>query len=93
MTTRPSWVLDRIDPTQRLTHVVPAATIEGAEMRPWRTRREQNEKPGSYSMNMNQKEHRPVSLSPPHRPRAALKFDTEAMVEDLLTLLKRQGRG
>ena len=35
-----SWVLDLIDPTQRLTHVSIAASLTGADHMAWRTQRE-----------------------------------------------------
>ena len=39
-----SWALDRIDPTQRLTHVAIAARIDASDHMAWRTQREQDAK-------------------------------------------------
>ena len=84
-----SWLLDRIDPSQRLTHVALAATFSGAERLVWRTRSEQQASPNSYTMGWGQKERRPVHLTPPHKARAALALDPHHLVEDLATLLRR----
>lgn len=44
-------VLDRIDPTQRITHVALAATLSGSnDTVVWRTQREEDASPNSYSM-------------------------------------------
>jgi hypothetical protein len=86
------WVLDRIDPTRRLTHVTPAVTLTGSDHAVWRTRREQDASPNSYSMGIGRDEHRPVHLAPPHRPRAALQHEADRLVEDLVTLLRREWR-
>jgi hypothetical protein len=36
-----AWLFDRVDPTQRLSHIVPAATVLGASYQTWRTRAQQ----------------------------------------------------
>lgn len=75
-----SALLERIDPTQRMTHVGIAARIEGAEHLSWRTRAEHDASPNSVSMAMNYGDERPpVSLS---RPRAALRLDRTRLIED-----------
>lgn len=84
------WLLDRIDPTQRLTHVALAATLSGRDTVVWRTQREQDASPNSYSMGMGRNEHRPVHLAPAHRPRPALTHNADQLVEDLVTLLRRE---
>jgi Domain of unknown function (DUF4062) len=45
-----SWVLDRIDPTQRLAHVAIATNIANADYMGWRTQREHDTSPNSMSM-------------------------------------------
>jgi hypothetical protein len=87
-----TWVLDRIDQTQQLTHVALAADLSGGDLTVWRTQREQDASPGSYSLGSGRAEHRPVHLSPAHRPRPALTHQTENLVEDLVTLLRREWR-
>ena len=85
-----AWVLDRIDPTQRLTHVALAVSITEANSIVIRTQAEQDASPNSYSMEYGQRDSRPVHLTPPHRPRAALNYEAEHLAEDLITLLKRK---
>jgi hypothetical protein len=82
-------VLDQIDPTQRLTHVAIAATLNASETVVWRTRREHEASPSSFSIGMQHNERKPVHLTPPQRPRAALSHEAEALVEDFVTLLRR----
>jgi hypothetical protein len=84
------WVLERIDPTLRLTHSTLAVILAGSDTMVWRTQREQDASPNSYSMGMGQREPEPVHLAPPHRPRAALKHNADQLVEDLLTLVRRE---
>lgn len=85
-----AWVLDRIDPTQRLTHVALALSITDADYIVIRTQAEHDASPNSYSMGHGQRENRPVHLTPPHRPRAALSYEAEHLAEDLNTLLRRE---
>jgi len=87
------WLLDHVDPTQRLTHFAIAAAIAGTESVVWRTRAEQNASPNSYSMGWRQSEPAPVHLSPPQRPRSAIKLSANQIVEDLVTLLRREWSG
>jgi Domain of unknown function (DUF4062) len=86
------WLLDRIDQTQRLTHVALAATLSGGDMTVWRTQREQDASPNSYVMGFGRDDHRPVHLTPAHRPRPALNHNADQLVEDLVTLLRREWR-
>jgi hypothetical protein len=85
------WLLDFwIDPTQRLTHVALAATLSESDTAVWRTQREQDANPNSYSMGMGREGHQPVHLAPAHRPRPALRRNADQLVEDLVTLLRRE---
>ena len=89
-----SWLLDSIDPINRLSHVVLATQISGSSSFGWRTRREHGASPNSGSMRMlGQDEMPPVHLAPPHRVRAALRSELPLLVEDLLVLLRRRLRG
>jgi hypothetical protein len=85
-----SWVLDHIDPTQRLTHVAVAASISNAEHTGWRTLRESEANPNQMSISMMSN----VTRAPVHvtRARAALRLDTIHIVEDLIVPLRRQWR-
>jgi hypothetical protein len=81
-------LLERIDPTQRLTHVALAARITGAEHRAWRTRAQHAASPKSMQMSpMFANERRPIVLMV---RRAALRLDRSALIEDLLVPLRRQ---
>lgn len=86
-------VLDRIDGVDRLSHVAVTVSILGAGYFGWRTRREHEASPNTMQMNMHGDEHfRPINLTPPHRPRAALRQDTAAIAQDLTVLLRRLWR-
>lgn len=88
------WLLDRVDPTRRLSHVAIAARIAGGDGLAWRTEREHAANPSSVELpNAGRSDHPPVHLAPAHRPRAALSFGAEQLVEDLVVLLRRQWRG
>ena len=82
-----SWTLDRVDPTQRLTHVAVAARIIGGEYMPWMTQAELAASNGSYSMGNGSAERPVVQVV---TPRAALRLDRNRLVDDLLVPLRRQ---
>lgn len=81
-------ILERIDPTQRLTRVAIAAQIEGAEHLSWRTQAEHNASPNSGTVSMGFGQDRPpVTVC---QSRAALRLNTVPLIEDLLVPLRRQ---
>lgn len=82
-----SWLLDRIDQTQRLTHVAIAARIAASDHMAWRTQREQDASPNSGTMGWGHQDKPPVSVS---KPRAALRLDRRRLAEDILVPLRRQ---
>lgn len=86
-------MLDHIDATHRLTHVALAASLSEEQSLTWRTRAEQasSSRSMAYGMGFGQ-ERSPVHLTPPVRPRAALSHELDALVEDLITLLRREYR-
>ena len=84
-----SWVLDLIDPTQRLAHVAIAAGLTGADHMAWRTQRESHANPNSMSVGMRSNEQAPVQIS---KTRAALRLNAAHIVEDLVVPLRRQWR-
>jgi hypothetical protein len=84
------WILDRIDPTQRLSHIAIAVTLIGHDYLAWRSRAEHKANPESYSVGFGNARQQPVHLIPGHRPRAALKLNSAQLVEDLVTLLRRE---
>jgi len=86
-------VLDRIDRTQRIAHVALAATLSGRDDHAvWRTQREQDASPNSYSTGFGHNERKPVHLTPAVLPRAALQHQAAQLVEDIITLLRRERR-
>lgn len=87
-----TWLLEKIDAVHRLSRIVVVAALADAGMGAWRTQREQDASPNSmtYSHGFNNGERPPVHFQPPDRPRAAIGFDRDRIVEDLKTLLRRQ---
>lgn len=86
-------VLDRVDPTQRVTHVVPVASIGGAQMLAWQTRAEAARNRGNgMRFSMGREDHEAVRLTPALRTRSALNHDAADLVEDFVTLLRREYR-
>jgi hypothetical protein len=84
-----SAVLDEIDPTQALRHIVPAISLIGASYQPWMRREEFRRLSGGMSMRSGSDVLPPTHMTPPERLRAALTQDLPILVEDLTTLLKR----
>jgi hypothetical protein len=85
-----TWVLDHVDPTQRLTHVAVALSLSNADYMAWRTRRESEANPNQISVSMMANgECKSVQIT---RTRAALRLDTAHIVEDLIVPLRRQWR-
>ncbi len=83
-----AWLLDRIDSTQRLTHVALAVSIEASDHMGWRTQAEQDASPNSGTMRMGSGQNPPTSST--DRPRAALRFQAAELAEDLMVPLRRQ---
>jgi len=83
-----AWVLERIDSTQRLTHVALAASIEASDYLGWRTQAEQDASPNSGTMRLGGSQELPTVRV--DRPRAALRFEAHALAEDLMVPLRRQ---
>ncbi|PPT97582.1 hypothetical protein XaraCFBP7407_06100 [Xanthomonas arboricola pv. arracaciae] len=89
-----AWLLAHIDPTERLSHVVPAVRLLGEHAGAWRTRAEHEASPNSMQVPYRQGEHQaPVLLSPAHQVRQALSMDAQRIVEDLVVLLRRLWNG
>jgi len=82
-----AWLLEKIDPTQKLTHVAVAARIGGGEYLAWRTQAEHAASPTSVSMGPSGHDRPAVQVG---RRRAALRLDRQPLVEDLLVPLRRQ---
>jgi hypothetical protein len=86
-----AWLLDRIDQTQRLSHVVIVASMQEIGFASWKTRSEHQASPNRSFMRTN---NQPVTvhLTPPHRVRSALTSDGTGLTADIITLLHRQLR-
>lgn len=83
-----AWLYERIDATQKLTHVALAARIDASEHLGWRTQAEDDAQPNSGTMGFGGTEGKPpVTVN---CPRAALKFDAVRLAEDLMVPLRRQ---
>lgn len=85
-----AWLLDRVDPTRRLTHVAVTARVDGGGYLAWRTRAEVAANPGSMSLST----HNTDGAGTPGvlLPRAALQLDAGDQADDLLVRLRRQLR-
>lgn len=86
-----SWLLGRIDPTERISHVALAARLTGEHGGEWRTRAQHAANVGSMSFSMGQEKHEDaVVLTPVVQVRQVLSMDAKRVVEDFLVLLRRR---
>jgi hypothetical protein len=85
-----AWLFEKIDPTQRVTHVALAASIEASDYMGWRTQAEQDASPNSGSMRIGNAQ-QPISST--DRPRASLRFQATELAEDLMVPLRRKMKG
>jgi hypothetical protein len=84
------WLLDRVDPTHRLSRVAVACRLDGVGYLPWRTREEAAASPNRANMSLSGLE---SADSPPEvLPRAALLFDGAKHAEDITVRLRRQAK-
>ena len=84
-----AWILDRIDPVRRLSHVAPTVALLSAAYLGWRTRDEHAASPNTVQMPMNVGDRVVVGLTPAVRPRAALTYEVPELAEDFIALLRR----
>jgi hypothetical protein len=90
-----AWLLNHIDPTERISHVAPAVRLMGGGALAWRSRHEHAASPNSVSMTtfgQEQQRDEPVLLTPPHLPRPALTINAARLIEDFVVLLRRRWR-
>lgn len=88
-----AWILDKIDETERISHIALAASLEGSAAYGWRSQVEHAASPNSGSISMFGREDERsqlVMLTPTHQTRQALKMAAPRIVEDLLVLLRRR---
>lgn len=85
------WLLDRIDPTRRLSRVALACRLDGIGYLPWRTRAEVAASPNRASIGLTGQES--ADSLPTILPRAALLMDIARQAEDITVRLRRQTKG
>jgi hypothetical protein len=85
------WLLDRTDPTRRLSQVALACRLDGVGYLPWRTRAEVAASPNQATMGFLGRE--AADSSPAVLPRAALLMDVARQAEDVTVRLRRQAAG
>jgi hypothetical protein len=83
-------VLERIDPGQLASHIVPVAALLGATYTAWRTRAEQAASPNSMSLNMSGGDRIVTHLSLPAQSRETLSQHGSTLARDLMVLLRRE---
>lgn len=81
-------LLDLIDPTKKLTHVVPILALFGANYTEWRTRAQHRANPNSASMHQVDDKIE-VIIPPDLRNRAVLTVDAAKLAEDMTVRLRR----
>jgi hypothetical protein len=83
-------VLQTIDPTERLSSLAVAVALLNSSHSGWRTRAEHDRSPNRMTMSrMFDDTPVRVSLSPPHRSRAAFRQQAQSLAEDFRVLLRR----
>lgn len=86
-------ILDSIDGQHRLSQVAVAAKLLGGSYITWRTRRENEANPNSFTLSSGLGRKDSIAhLSPPDFPRATLRHRCVQLSEDLLVLLRRPFR-
>lgn len=83
-------LIERIDPTGRLTDAVPVASIGSVGFSPWMTRAERARARHGYTMNVHAPDRVDAALQPPHRRRRALTAEALSIAEDLTDLIRQR---
>jgi hypothetical protein len=81
------WLLNRIDPTHRLSRVALACRLAGVGYLPWRTRAEVAASPNAASMGRGAES---ADSPPVIMARAGLLFDVTKLADDITVRLRRQ---
>ncbi len=84
------WLLERIDPTHRLSRVALACRLDGVGYLPWRTRAEVAASPNRANPSLSGRESE--ESTPVVLPRAALLMDGARQAEDITVCLRRETR-
>ena len=85
-------IWDTIDATQRISHAAFACNLLSGNYGVWRTRSEQAASPDRYSIDSSNGERKPIHLNPATRVRSAVSYQRDEIVDDLITLLRRQSK-
>lgn len=83
-----NWMLEAIDPSQRITHVATAASIEASDYMPWRTQAEQDASPNSGTMGSGRGDDERMTAQATWA-RAALRLEAHRLAEDIMVHLRR----
>jgi hypothetical protein len=86
-------IWDTIDATQRISHAAFACNLLTGNYGVWRTRVEQAASPDRYSIDSSNGVRKPIHLNPAVRVRSAINYQRDEIVDDLITLLRRQSKG
>ena len=81
------WLLDRVDPTRRLSRVALGCRLGGAGYLAWRSQEEAAASPGRATMGGGADS---ADSPPVAQPRAALLFDAVNQADDITVRLRRQ---
>lgn len=86
-----SWILDRIDPTMKLTEWYARATLDNAANMAWRTSAEHLANPSSMTLSSQSG---PVfaEASPSIQKRGALRYQVDDVVQDMIVRLRDKCR-
>lgn len=82
------WLLNRVDPTNKLSRVALAGRLTGIGYLPWRTRAEVAASPNAASMNLANSES--ADAAPVILPRTALLYEGEKLADDIAAWFRRQ---
>ena len=84
-----SWLLDRIDATEAITHVALAASIEASDYMAWRTPAQRDETRRTGVTRIGSRPGGGAVSTHTDRPRPALRFQAAEIAEDLMVALRR----
>ena len=85
-------ILEKFDPTQKLTRVVLVSTVGTSNTFRWRTSAEHAASPDSMQISMHSQSTEAIHINPADRTAAALKSERPKIAADMLILLRRQYR-
>lgn len=84
-----AWVLNEVDPLNRLSDVAVVAAITGSPSVEWRTRAQHAASSGGMTMGLGRPDVIHVPPAPTRHPRGALTAQADVLADDLVALLRR----